>query len=206
MTILAYIGTYYAIAAAIPLTLANYLIVGWFSSEVDQFYLTSWKIFVGMAVVFNILVSPPPTSNLISTLTSTSQSPLAFAMLRHRLGQTVFFWSTIETIKWTPMFILFFGGISLHLSSALLCHFFSIKMEWTATAKELEKQGFRVGLDKIFRDFKWMYLFSIPVIGGMIYLGTNAPRGWQIKDFAAIVPLANQIGCHALLPFALGLV
>ena len=57
MTILAYIGTYYAIAAAVPLTLANYLIVGWFSSEVDQFYLTSWKIFVGMAVVFNLLVS-----------------------------------------------------------------------------------------------------------------------------------------------------
>jgi hypothetical protein len=60
MTILAYIGTYYAIAAAVPLTLANYLIVGWFSSDVDQFYLTSWKIFVGMAVVFNILVTPLP--------------------------------------------------------------------------------------------------------------------------------------------------
>jgi hypothetical protein len=46
----------YAIATTVPLTLANYLIVGWFLSDVDQFYLTSWKIFVGMAVVFNILV------------------------------------------------------------------------------------------------------------------------------------------------------
>lgn len=27
-----------------------------------------------------------------------------------------------------------------------------------------------------------------------------APRGWRINDFAAIVPLANQVGCHALLP------
>ncbi|KAH8676512.1 glycosyl transferase family group 2-domain-containing protein [Tricladium varicosporioides] len=188
MTILAYIGTYYAIAAAIPLTLANYCIIGWFQDNVDQFYLTSWKIFVGMAVVFNIL------------------SPLAFAMLRHRLGEKIFFWSVVETIKWTPMFVLFFGGLSLHLSAALLCHFFSIKMEWTATAKEVENQGFRVGLDKIVRDFKFMYCFCIPVIAGMIYLGTSAPRGWQIKDFAVIVPLANQIGCHALLPFALGLV
>ncbi|KAK0111250.1 hypothetical protein ONS95_001622 [Cadophora gregata] len=188
MTILAYIGTYYAIAAAVPLTLANYLIVGWFSSEVDQFYLTSWKIFVGMAVVFNLL------------------SPLAFAMLRHRLGEKVFFWSVVDTIKWTPMFVLFFGGLSIHLSAALLCHFFSIKMEWTATAKEVEKQGFRVGLDKIVKDFKFMYMLCIPIIGGMIYLGTSAPRGWTITDFAAIVPLANQIGCHALLPFALGLI
>jgi hypothetical protein len=83
--VIAYIGTYYAVASAIPLTLANYLIVGWFSSNVDQFYITSWKIFVGMAVVFNVL------------------SPLAYAMLRHRLGQKTFFISLWETIKWTPL-------------------------------------------------------------------------------------------------------
>jgi hypothetical protein len=87
-------------------------------------------------------------------------------MLRHRLGQKVFFWSVIETAKWTPMFVLFFGGISLHLTTALLCHFLSINMEWTATAKELEASGFRVGLDKIFKDFKYMYLVIIPVIAG----------------------------------------
>ena len=182
VTILAYIGTYYAIASAIPLTLANYLIVGWFSDNVDQFYITSWKIFVGMAVIFNVL------------------SPTAYAMLRHRLGQTTFFWSLVETAKWTPMFLLFFGGISYHLLKAILCHFFSIKMEWTTTAKELTESGFRVGLDRIVRDFKYMYLLILPATGGMIYLALYAPRGWVISDFAAIVPLANQIGCHALLP------
>jgi len=187
VTILAYIGTYYAIASAIPLTLANYLIVGLFGDNVDQFYITSWKIFVGMAFVFNVL------------------SPLAYAMLRHRLGQRTFVQAVVETIKWTPMFLLFFGGISFHLLKALLCHFFSIKMEWTTTAKELEASGFRIGLDRIVRDFKWMYLIIVPLAGGMVYLAAYAPRGWQIKDFAAIVPIANQIGCHALLPFALGL-
>lgn len=188
ITIIAYIGTYYAIACAVPLAIANYIMVGWFNDNLDQFYLTSWKIFVGMAVVFNFL------------------SPLAFAMLRHRLGQKIFFWSFVETVKWTPMFILFFGGISLHLTTAIMCHFLSINMEWTATAKELEAGGFRIGLDKIFKDFKYMYLVIIPVIAGMVYLGTYAPRGFQITDFTAIVPLANQVGCHALLPFALGLV
>ncbi|KAF8242296.1 hypothetical protein K440DRAFT_607581 [Wilcoxina mikolae CBS 423.85] len=187
ITIFAYIGTYYAIASAIPLALANYLIVGWFGDNVDQFYITSWKIFVGMAVVYNIL------------------SPLAYAMLRHRLGQQTFFLSLIETIKWTPMFLLFFGGISYHLLKAIICHFLSIKMEWTTTAKELEESGFRIGLDRIVRDFKWMYAMLVPLAGGMIYLAQYAPRGWRIMDFAAIVPLANQVGCHVLLPFALGL-
>jgi hypothetical protein len=35
---------------------------------------------------------------------------------------------------------------------------------------------------------------------GMIYLGVYAPRGWLVTDFTAIVPLANQIACHTLLP------
>lgn len=166
--------------------MANYLIVGWFVNDIDQFYLTSWKVFVGMAVVFNVL------------------SPLGYAMLRHRLGKATFFASLLDTAKWTPMFLLFFGGISFHLLKALLCHFFSIKMEWTTTAKEYNG-GFRVGLDRIVRDFKWMYLVIVVMTGGMIYLACFAPYGWTITDFSAIVPLANQVGCHALLPFALGL-
>jgi len=168
------------------LSLVNYFIVGWLDNDIDQFYLTSWKVFVGMAVVFNLL------------------SPLGYAMLRHRMGKRTFFLSLWDTAKWTPMFLLFFGGISFHLMKAILCHFFSLNMEWTTTAKEFNG-GFRVGLDRIVRDFKWMYLVLAVSIGGMVYLARFAPYGWTIKDFSAIVPLANQIGCHALLPFALGL-
>ena len=186
VTILAYIGTYYAIASAFPLTLVNYLLVGWFDNDIDQFYLTSWKIFVGMAVIFNVL------------------SPLGYAMLRHRLGQKTFILSVAEGIKWTPMFLLFFGGISYHLFKAIACHFFDIKMEWTATAKELENSGFRAGLDRIVRDFKTMYLFILALTIGMVYLACYAPYGWTISDFTAIVPLANQVGCHALLPVSYG--
>jgi hypothetical protein len=38
---------------------------------------------------------------------------------------------------------------------AILCHFFSINMEWATTAKELEANEFRIGeLDGIVRDFE----------------------------------------------------
>ncbi|KAL1616786.1 hypothetical protein SLS54_008178 [Diplodia seriata] len=188
VTILAYIGTYYAIASAVPLALANYLLVGWAGAAVDQFYLTSWQIFVGMAAVFNAL------------------SPLGHAMLRHRLGHATFAAALLETAKWTPMFLLFFGGVSLHLATAIACHFLGVRVEWTTTAKELAPgTGFRAGLDRIVRDFKYMYAFCAAVAAVMVYLACYAPRGWRIEDFAAIVPVANQIGCHALLPFALGL-
>ena len=160
--------------------------MGWFANDIDQFYLTSWQVFVGMAAVFNVL------------------SPVGYSMLRHRLGKATFFDALKDGIKWTPMFLLFFGGISFHLLKAISCHFLSINMEWTTTAKEY-KGGFRVGLDRIVRDFKWMYLIVAMLTGGMIYLACFAPYGWTIEDFSAIVPLANQVGCHALLPFALGL-
>ena len=119
-------------------------------------------------------------------------------MLRHRLGQGhTFFWSMYETAKWTPMFILFFGGISFHLCKALLCHFLSIKMEWTTTAKELEASGFRVGLDRVVRDFKALYMFIFPLVGGMIYLAKYAPRGWQITDFSVIlVCISTLLRCR----------
>ena len=42
------------------------------------------------------------------------------------------------------------------MCKALICHACSINMEWTTTAKELEASGFRVGLDRIVRDFKYM--------------------------------------------------
>ena len=185
VTIFAYIWSYYAIASAIPLTLVNYILVGWFQDSIDQYYIESWKIFVGMAVIFNVL------------------SPLAYSMLRHRLGGQTFFWSILETIKWAPMFLLFFGGLSYHLSRAILYHFLMIKMEWTTTAKELERSGLRAGLDRIVRDFKGMYVFVFLMTGAMIYLALYAPRDWTITDFAVVVPLANQVGCHALLPVRL---
>jgi hypothetical membrane protein len=76
--------------------LANYVLVGLFTDEIDQYYITSWKIFVGMAVVFNVL------------------SPLAYAMLRHRLGQKTFFVCLWETIKWTPMVRCHLPQSSIH--------------------------------------------------------------------------------------------
>ncbi|TKX19350.1 hypothetical protein C1H76_8536 [Elsinoe australis] len=185
-TILAYIGTYYAIGVGFPLSLLNYFLAGW-QFQLDQYYQTSWHIFVGLCCVYSIL------------------SPIAFAMLRYRMGQATYIEALCTCAKWMPLFILFFGGLSFHICKALGCHFFSINIEWTTTAKELEKTGFKIGLDRVVRDFWHMYIIMIPIAIGMVYLACYAPRGYMITDFTVIVPLANAVGCHALLPFVLGL-
>jgi hypothetical protein len=76
----------------------------------------------------------------------------------------------------------------------------SFNLEWSSTAKELEEAGFFVSMDKVIKHFKWMLLAMVPIIAGMIYLAVGAPRGWRIQDYTSIVPLANQVGAHVLLP------
>jgi hypothetical protein len=55
LTILAYIGTYYAIGAAWVMTLANYFISGWFVGHVDKFYIGSFQVYFSIIAVFTVL-------------------------------------------------------------------------------------------------------------------------------------------------------
>jgi hypothetical protein len=66
LMVLSYTFSYYAIAAGLPLTLLNYLLVGWFTDFIDQFYITSWKVIVVILILFDVIVSSPPHSPLFS--------------------------------------------------------------------------------------------------------------------------------------------
>lgn len=52
LTIIAYIGTYYAIAAAWSLTLFNYFLTGFFEGHYDKYYLDSFAIYISIVAVF----------------------------------------------------------------------------------------------------------------------------------------------------------
>lgn len=186
-TILAYIGTYYAIAAGLPLSVINYVLLG-LGWQLDKFYQSSWHIWVGLAVIYNLV------------------SPVCFAMLRYRTKQKSYLGALGECIKWLPLFLIFFSGLSFHLSKALLCHFFSINMEWTTTAKEVEKTGFRLSIIKVIKDFMWMYIVCLTIVAAMIFFAFCPWPAWRIIDFTVIIPLGNQLFGHLFLPFfALGL-
>ena len=53
ITIISYIGTYYAIGAAWIMTLANYFAMGWFNGYLDKYYIDSWKVWFSIVLVFN---------------------------------------------------------------------------------------------------------------------------------------------------------
>lgn len=108
-----------------------------------------------------------------------------------------------DNFKWLPVITIFLGGISLHVSQALLCHFFSIDMTWGATAKEVEEVNFVEEIPRLLRRFKGTFIFVI-LMTALVICGYYAfPYQWQIHYFASIYPLCAVIVCHFLLPVAL---
>jgi cellulose synthase/poly-beta-1,6-N-acetylglucosamine synthase-like glycosyltransferase len=187
ITIISYIGTYYAIGAAWVMTTANYLAIGWFNGYLDKYYIDSWKVWFSIVVVFNGLGN------------------VALAVMRYRIGEKGFFAAIAENIKWTLMLAIFLGGLSLHVSQALLAHMFEVDMTWGATSKEAEFSNFFIEVPKVLRKFKWSMTFALLGMIAMILLAGAPfiPFSWSITDLIAIVPMATVMASHLLLPIVL---
>lgn len=206
LNIVAYIGTYYAIGSAWIFTLANYVAVGLYNGYLDRWYVESWKIWVSVVVVF------------------CCAGNVALAVQRYRIGERDSIIGALwENFKWALMFVVFFGGLSMHLSQAILCHMFGIDMSWGATSKEVENTNFFKEVPKVFGKFKWSMVGSSPCVSRthdanrrfqlfntflivaivVMAVGPFIPWSWNITEFVAIFPLCMIAGCHILLPIVL---
>ncbi|KZF20770.1 hypothetical protein L228DRAFT_213107 [Xylona heveae TC161] len=187
ITIISYIGTYYAIGAAWIMTTANYFAMGWYNGYLDKYYIDSWKVWFSIVIVFNGLGN------------------IALAIMRYRVGEKSFLAALVENFKWIIMLAIFLGGLSLHVSQALLAHMFEIDMTWGATSKEAEFSNFFIEVPKVLKRFKFSMTFALIGIVGMIILATGPfiPYDWKITDFVAILPMATVTVSHLLLPVAL---
>ncbi|KAI2465456.1 glycosyl transferase family group 2-domain-containing protein [Annulohypoxylon bovei var. microspora] len=187
VTIISYIGTYYAIGAAWIMTSVNYFIMGWFNGYLDKYYIDSWQVWFSIIIVFNGLGN------------------IALAVMRYRVGERTLMYAIYENFKWTFLLAIFLGGLSLHVSQAILAHMFEIDMTWGATSKEAEFSNFFIEVPKVLKKFKFSMLFSLLFIVGMIVIAVApiVPHNWRITDFVAILPMATVASSHFLLPLAL---
>ncbi|KAI1453945.1 glycosyl transferase family group 2-domain-containing protein [Annulohypoxylon moriforme] len=187
VTIISYIGTYYAIGAAWIMTSVNYFIMGWFNGYLDKYYIDSWQVWFSIIIVFNGLGN------------------IALAVMRYRVGERTLMYAIYENFKWTFLLAIFLGGLSLHVSQAILAHMFEIDMTWGATSKEAEFSNFFIEVPKVLKKFKFSMLFSLLFIAGMIVIAVApiVPHNWRITDFVAILPMATVASSHFLLPLAL---
>lgn len=184
-TIVAYIGTYYALGSAWILTILNYILVGWFNGWLDHYYIDSFKVYFSIILVF------------------TGVGNIALAVLRYRIKDGSFLRNILRNIVYIPLLVVFLGGISLHISQALLCHFFNIDMSWGATAKEAEHTPFFQEIPRVVRKFGGTLIFCVLLSLLLIIMACAVPPFWRIDFFTAIWPLAVIVMCHLLLPILL---
>lgn len=91
----------------------------------------------------------------------------------------------------------------MHVSQAILSHFFEIDMNWGATAKELEEVHFGSEMIKILKKFKWTFLYCFACTGLMVAGYFFLPHGWEIQGFYSIYPLGTVVVSHFALPVLL---
>lgn len=184
---MAYMFSYYGLAASALLAVLNYLLLG-LSEDVDGYFMHSFEIWLACAVVF------------------TGAGNVGYACLEYRIGRKDLLYSLFENFKWVPFFFFFFGGLSIHLSTALLAHLFSYNMTWGATKKEVERSNFWREVPKIVKRFWLAFLLSFLMIAMVVVFATPLiPFGWDIPIvyWAVIFPLVLVALGHILFPIVL---
>ncbi|KAL0953496.1 hypothetical protein HGRIS_004724 [Hohenbuehelia grisea] len=187
ISMLAYMFSYYGIAGSLVLGLVNYLILG-MQVHIDNFYMRGFELWLACFVLFMLAGN------------------ISFTILEYRLGNKPLLSALWENIRWMPFFFVFFGGLSLHLSIAILSHLFEIDISWGATKKEVERSNFFEEVPKIFHKFWFCFLVCGLLIAGMVILSTHLiPTEWRITGdaWAVILPFAINIACHVLYPIVL---
>lgn len=184
-TILAYIGTYYAIGYSWLGTLMNYFLIGWLNGHLDHYYMNSWRVWVALIVIFS------------------GAGNLALAIVRYRGEDRSFLYELWNCFRWVPLLFIFLGGISMHVCQAILSHMFSIDMSWGATSKEATDTSFFIEMPIIIRRFKFVFVFCFAMTALIICGFVAFPYLWRIDEVIAIFPLACIIFSHFLLPVLL---
>ncbi|KAF6752647.1 glycosyl transferase family group 2-domain-containing protein [Ephemerocybe angulata] len=187
ITMMSYMFSYYGLAASFLLSFLNYLMLG-LAFEVDGFYMHSFEIFLACAVIF------PGLGNV------------GYTLLEYRLGHRDLLSALFENLIWIPFFFFFFGGLSIHISIALLAHMFSYNITWGATKKEVERSNFWKEVPKILTRFRVSLIICFLTTCAIVILATPVlPSAWQIPvtNWAVVVPLGIAILGHVLYPIVL---
>ncbi|ODO03115.1 hypothetical protein I350_05960 [Cryptococcus amylolentus CBS 6273] len=183
-TICGYIFSYYAIACAWFLSVANYFIAGFDR----KFYvdLPSWEV------------------NLVCIILFVGLCNVAFIVLRYRLKIPDCSKLAFDQIKWVPFFSIFFTGMSMPMSAALFSHLVGYNMTWSTTIKTVEKSNFFLQLPIIWRRF-WPQLVFFAACAAMMIITSSSlmPSGFRVHNIEVYVPMGILTASHLLYPFAL---
>lgn len=183
-SILGYMGTYFAISSSLFLLVANYFIVGYYNWGYAAIYIDSMTVFVAVMVVFGIA------------------SQVAYCIARYRMFRKNFLVMLLE-FKWSVLFCVYMGGLSWHMVVSITSYFFSLPLLWGATAKDIDDSNFFKEVPKAMKNYRYMYVICILLVGMMVSLAFFVPYQFKIRMLIVALPLGWSVTCHFLAPIVL---
>lgn len=93
-----YVASYWAIAAAPPLTLLYYILQGWFAPTLSSAYVPPFGVLLSILVVY------------------VGGGTVATAVSRYRSQTATLRRALIQGFAWMPASVIFFTGLSFHVS------------------------------------------------------------------------------------------
>lgn len=154
--------------------IVNFFFIGWYKNRTTQayaFFNEGFGVFLSVVLVFNVL------------------SPISCAASKYRAHNQPFWRSCYENFKWSLPLCMFLGGLSMHLSYALIAHMCDLNIQWGATAKTLEQVDFFVELPMIWAKFKYIYLTVVLLAAMQVYMSVFAAPLDRIGNLTANGPL-----------------
>ncbi|SJX61509.1 uncharacterized protein SRS1_12495 [Sporisorium reilianum f. sp. reilianum] len=182
-----YIFSYWGIAASLPLTVGLYFVQGWFMPVLELSFLPPYSVWFSVMAVFFV------------------GGNVANIMAKYRAKVDGLWNLTKEHLKWAGFMVIFFGGLSYHVMTALLSHPLGINMTWGATKKDLEDSNLFLEAPLILKRFWKVFVIAVASIAAVIVFQMPhlLPLQWQIQGFSIFFPLVLVSSLHLLYPIAL---
>jgi hypothetical protein len=183
---LGYIFTYSPVACALTWAFGLYLLQGLIYPVLDPAFFQPYQTWLAVIIIF------------------VAEGFVGTVVARHRAKDANLLEAASEHLKWTPLTVLFFGGLSYHVFTATMSFFFSIKVAFAATSKDVEDSNFFLEVPAIIRKHWRHLLVNFFIMGIIVALGLDfIPIEWQITEFATMWTIAFIAGCHLIFDIAL---
>ena len=180
--ILAYMGTYFAMASAIPFTIMSSFI--WSRHEVDQLH-KPFDIFAQVTLLFGVYV------------------PLAAATFyyrRNRDNQSIFHFLW-EEVKGAFVMWFFWAGILYPILTSMITYFLDSKIAWGATRKTIDTKNADSikELKYVMRSHWKMYVVMILQFVGLYGYHYFTSIAWSVHDVPLIISMISHVVSPILL-------
>ncbi|KAJ9474287.1 hypothetical protein PHBOTO_004353 [Pseudozyma hubeiensis] len=179
---ISYLSTYYALAAAFPVTVVVFVVQGLFLPYLDPIFLPSFDVMCTVTLIFTVA------------------GGLGLIIARARSGHASLGQAALQAVCHAPAMAVFFSGLAFHVMTALAAHMFGYNMTWGSTNKDFKQSSIKDVLRRFWIVYVVMFVF---LIGISVAASPMISFQWRAQSYQLLIPALLLCLMHILFPIVL---